>query len=155
MKLRDAANALKTVSAIHMRDAGNVLRTVQTVHMRDAANALKVAYSSAPAASMSISPPAYSRSGSSPTNSAPFTASFVGGTPTSIVWSVSGPGAILSGQGTATVLVQASDTVSDGNPVTVNIACTAVIAGVTQTATAVFEYSYGSREIGGGGGVNP
>lgn len=146
MKMRGAANVLTAFSRFHMRDGANVLRTVPTAHMRDEANVLRSAY--ATVAPAGISPPAYNSIGTAHTNSSYFTASFTAGSPTSIVWSVSGSGAIVSGQGTLTALISATDNFDDGSPVVVNITCTAVIGGVTYTVTAKKTYEY--QAPGGG-----
>lgn len=154
MKSRDAANVLRSVSAIHMRDAANVLRSVPTVHMRDAANALKTAYSSGPPPGMTITPASKTTfSSTNFANASNFTASLPPGTPSSIVWSVENlsqaTASVTGGQGTTTAtinLISADDGVGVGS---CTIRCTAVIAGTTYTATAYKEHDY---DYGGGGG---
>lgn len=158
MKLRDASNVLKTVSAVHMRDAANVLRVAPAIHMRDAANALKSAYASGGGGGGGGSPPVSitptSKSTVSSTqqsNTSPFVAAF-SGTPTSIVWSVEdvigGTAQVFSGQGTSTA--QITVTASDIGTASCTIRCTVVIAGVTYSSTATKQHTL--RDLGGGGG---
>jgi hypothetical protein len=116
--------------------------SVSRIHMRDAANVLKSAYAVSTGggggAGVTISPSAYDSTGTAITNSSFFGASFTGGTPTSIVWSVTTGGAVSSGQGTNTALIQVT---SHGEPVSVTITCTAIIAGVSYSATATKTYT--------------
>ena len=86
-----------------------------------------------------------------------FTGSFAGASPSSIVWGVesvsNATASVFSGQGTATATIQLV-TNDSGAPLAVGscvVRCTAVIGGVSYSATAYKEhdFSYG----GGGHGV--
>jgi hypothetical protein len=161
MKVRDASNVLKSVAAFHMRDAANVLRTAPAVHMRDAANALKSAYSSGPPPAVAIAPTGWvTSSHTNFANSSNYTATFTGGTPSSIVWSIedelNADGSVTGGQGTATATVQLITNDSGGDTAVgrCTVRCTAIIAGVTYSATATKQHNviYGGGGGGGGGG---
>lgn len=65
MKMRDAANSLRTVGIIKVRDASNALRTVGRIRMRDASNVLRELSGTAGGLSASASPPAVVGYGSS------------------------------------------------------------------------------------------
>lgn len=158
MKMRDASNVLKTVSAVHMRDAANVLRAVSAIHMRDDANVLKSAFVTGgggggpPPSPVTITPASKATSSATQSsNTSAFTATF-SGAPTSIVWSVEdvvgGTAQVFSGQGTATAQITAH--AADIGTASCTIRCTAIISGVTYSGTATKQHTL--RDSGGGGG---
>jgi hypothetical protein len=82
--------------------------------------------------------------------------SVTGGTVTSYTWGVaSGPGEIVSGQGTATALTRTYDEAGDFTPTVSEFFCDVVIAGVIYRAFCTFQHENTGDIIYDGIGLIP
>lgn len=108
-----------------------------------------VASKAGPPPTISVAPASFVTDSTTDFSSiANFTATFTGGTPSSIVWSIesesNASADVVAGQGTGTVTIQITTNDSGGIEAdgSCTVRCTAVIGGVTYSATAYREHDF-------------
>lgn len=84
LRIRDAANTLRTITRVKMRDAGGILRNIQRIRMRDAGGTLRTVFIGMSAVATS---PANGTSASSPVTSLNSVVTVTGGVaPFTYIW---------------------------------------------------------------------